>query len=512
MLFDLKLSDGFWNQINREARHINIVLAAGEIQVRFVSKKGANYQTKMVQGMALELPKFDRVEIKGETDQQIKVWVSDVPLSYSPDSSRQVGSNALRSSVGYVYSGYPHALLPAEIGRNKITLTPQQDIYIGGTNLNTKNGVLLKAGQVFSMATQGAVYALETTGNFQPYFTALVPPSEILNKLGETPLNEQPTLKIYHENRDRTRGWGFRGSQNQTAFLYEYDPATREPTGFSASFGSNQFYTSSYRQRGDLLVNWNNTYLRIFDMNTGTFEMSYPSIGNGEKIQAYAFNGQYEYVATNAGVVHRRLIGQPDENWAQYADAVPITMGNLYALRGFDVLSTGRIIWANTEQLWFKDEGGVWTQGNYYGEAVTGADNVSQMQIDHSSDALYAIEKDAVVVSFDGGESWQTEYSYTDNLDFNGRAPTRMEVLNGAILICGIEGYGYRDPISGTWTTRDLPFGQRNAARCCLNLSGTAYFHLQANDQRYETSLFLDGRGTPSPVGGLPVSIMAEVN
>ena len=512
MLFDLKLSNGFWNQVNREARHINIVLAAGEIQVRFVSKKGANYQTKMVQGMALELPKFDRVEIKGETDQQIKVWVSDVPLSYSPDSSRQVGSNALRSSVGYVYSGYPHALLPAEIGRNKVTLTPQQDIYIGGTNLNTKNGVLLKAGQVFNLATQGAVYALETSGNFQPYFTALADPTKLR---GEITTDNKPIFAMYFENKARTRGWGYKVNGNatgaQTDRLYEYDPATLEPTGFEIFIRSGTYKPSGddfFYVGDDVLMCMTDRTLYYFDLNAGVMT-SHVFDASTSRPNKWAQSGDKQYVMVQDGNIYESPLNA--QEWTLYADAPPVTQGNLITIKGFSVTSAGRVVVANTDQLWFKDEGGVWTQGATWDYNYLQSSRA--MDIDLATDTLYGAGRNGVYISNDGGVSWSLDCDMTEAA--NGRELKYLTVLNGAVLAVGVEGFTYRNPITGEYGKYNIPFGQRGGKIACLSESGRIYFGLDAS---YPTTnggdghYFLNMKGEASPVAGLPVSIMAEVN
>lgn len=181
MLHTLGLKQGQWEPINGEARHINIVLAAGEIDVRVKKRGSSAYSTQMVGGMALELPVFDSVEIRSDTDQIIKVWVSELPLNYSPDTARQVGSNALRSSVGQVFSGFANEILPAEVGRNKITLTPEREILIGGANLNAINGVKVRAGEPFPMATQGAVYAMELSGDYPASYTASMKATDVEN-------------------------------------------------------------------------------------------------------------------------------------------------------------------------------------------------------------------------------------------------------------------------------------------------------------------------------------------
>lgn len=506
MLFDVKLSGKFWNTINREARHINIVLAAGEIQARFTSKKGASYQTKMVSGMALELPKFDRVEIKSETDQQIKVWVSDVPLAYSPDSTRQVGSNAIRSSVGYVYSGYPHELLPAEIGRNRITLTPSQDIYIGGTNVSPKNGVLLPAGQTFTMATQGAVWALEKTGLYQPYFTALVDPDDAINQFEE---GGGSGKQVFYENEARTRAWGWGGSRTSTK-LFEYDPRTKEyRENFVTLYNQSSFAPDAQAVTpigGDRLAVHSSRFCGQFDMSTGDYERystsSAPEIGN---IMEYVVAGEYHYIADYEGRVYRAP--NRTEEWALYADTPPFTNGTKWRVSGFAVFDDGRAVWANENQLFYTIDGAEWVQG------VRG-DMASSygLEVDRANDILYSFDDEILRKSYDSGATWHEEFDPA-KYGLESRAPQYFRVQNGLIVAVAWTWYAIKDPITGEWAVRSINENnvQRSTYGISISPSGLIHFYFQPN---YHTnpSAGLNIQGKRTPVGGLPISIMAEVN
>lgn len=507
MLHTLGLKQGQWEPINGEARHINIVLAAGVIDVRVKKRGSSAYATEMVGGMALELPVFDSVEIRSDTDQVVKVWVSELPLNYSPDSTRELGANALRSSVGYVYSGYPYELLPAEVGRNRITLTPSQDIYIGGTNVSPKNGVLLPAGKTFTMATQGAVWALEQSGNFEPYFTALVDVNQSIDAFVEGGIGDG--FSVFYENSARTRAWGWRSNKTSTRF-YEYDPKTKAYAENYTTFYSNGAFGADAGEitvlGDDKLSLYTSRYCGQFDLNTGQYDDYSDGLLSIDDIAGYVVAGQYHYVAMHNGEIYRA----PDRttDWALYASAPPNTIGTKWRLSGFDVFDDGRVVWANEYQLFYTIDGTAWVQGER-------GDMLSQagLQIDRANDILYAFDNDVLRKSFDNGASWHVEFD-TNDFGLPSRAPSAFKVVNGCIVAAAFDWIAFRNPVTGEWAAKEVNENsrQRNEQGISISPSGLINFYFKPNNGNEAHGAYLNIQGERIPVGGLPIAIMSEVN
>lgn len=160
MLHNVKINAGQHTNIAKQGRFINVVLAAGVIEARIRLNDGQMFQTQLVSGMAFPVPNgFQSASFSSSSDQQVKVWLSDLPLTYSPLESRVVGSSAVVSSAHKVYYGKVTELIPAESGRGKVVISPQEDIYIGGVGVVPTSAIKIDAGTRFEISTQGALHA-----------------------------------------------------------------------------------------------------------------------------------------------------------------------------------------------------------------------------------------------------------------------------------------------------------------------------------------------------------------
>lgn len=159
MLHNVKINAGQHTEIAKQGKFINVVLAAGEIEARIHISGGQAFQTKLVSGMAFPVPQgFQSASFSSDTSQQMKIWLGDLPLTYSPLEAKFVGASAVKSSSGVIGYGTPKVLVPPLAGRGKVTISAKEDIYIGGVGLTPKNAVLVPANQPVSIATQGAIY------------------------------------------------------------------------------------------------------------------------------------------------------------------------------------------------------------------------------------------------------------------------------------------------------------------------------------------------------------------
>jgi hypothetical protein len=508
MLRNILINAGRFTGIATAGNHVNVVLAAGEIEIRAELENGRTYSTPAVQGMAIELPRFKNIQVSGKTSQQTKIWVGEIPLSYSPDSARQVGSNALLSSVGYVYSGYPHELLPAEVGRNKITLTPAQDIFIGGSNLSEKNGVLLPAGQTFTMATQGAVFALENSGNYKPYFTVLPDVDRMLENVKND--NDGQPFTVYYENQARTRAWGFKRDRSASD-IFEYDPRTKEYMENKVRFSANSSFrpdaSTFFPITGDWVGCYGGSFCWQFNLSTGELLRFDPNqYAPTASIHGYEVAGEYHYVTNYEGEVLRAL-NQTDE-WELYAAPPPYTNGTKWRVSGFAVFDNGSVVVTNESQLFYKRAGEEWVKG-FQGDIPFG---VSEgIRIDRAAGALYKLVDDGVEISYDLGDTWKTAFSRTER-ELPDRDPDAWMVVNGLIVVVAIEWVAIKNPITGEWKTRIFEFDQRNCYAVSVSPSGFIQWYQKPNNEDFHTALYSETLGEQVPVGGLPVSIMAEVN
>lgn len=160
MLHNIKINAGQHTEIAKQGKFINVVLAAGEIEARIRLNNNQTFQTSLVSGMAFPVPQgFQSASFSSDTSQQTKIWLSDLPLTYTSLDSRVVGSNAIESKSAKVAFGSPTQLLAAQAGRGKSIISASEDIKIGGVNVSPSSAVNIPANVPFEISTQGALFA-----------------------------------------------------------------------------------------------------------------------------------------------------------------------------------------------------------------------------------------------------------------------------------------------------------------------------------------------------------------
>jgi hypothetical protein len=160
MLQNIKLNAGLYTELAGNGRFVNVVLAAGELQIRLRSRDGSTFQTQLVSGMAFELPRgFVSAAFLSEVTQQTKVWLSDLPLTYTPIEQKIVGSAAVISNSGKAFFGDALEMLPQRLGRKGVSIFANEDFYIGGIDVNQINAVKVTANETTKIDTQAALYA-----------------------------------------------------------------------------------------------------------------------------------------------------------------------------------------------------------------------------------------------------------------------------------------------------------------------------------------------------------------
>lgn len=160
MLHNILLKVGEHTEITKQGKFINVVLAAGEITARIRMTNDQTFETKLVSGMAFPVPQgYQSVAFSSDVNQQTKVWLGDLPLTYSPTNSKIVGSTSVQSYTAQSYYNQLTELLPARVGRNKTLLQASEDFYIAGVGGDIDKAIKVPANELFPISTQGVLYS-----------------------------------------------------------------------------------------------------------------------------------------------------------------------------------------------------------------------------------------------------------------------------------------------------------------------------------------------------------------
>jgi hypothetical protein len=159
MLHNVLLKAGFSTEIAKQGRFLNVVLAAGEVEARIRLVTGEVLQTNIVSGMAFPVSQgFISVSfLSGET-QKVKVWLGDLPLTYSPIESKIVGSTALISTVAKASFGDAKQLLPERVGRKSLTINSSKSLFVGSSDVRPSSAIEIPANTNFTLDTQAALW------------------------------------------------------------------------------------------------------------------------------------------------------------------------------------------------------------------------------------------------------------------------------------------------------------------------------------------------------------------
>jgi hypothetical protein len=159
MLHNISLSAGLVTEIAKNGKFINVVLAAGEIVARVTMMNDKPFETVLVSGMSFPVPTgFKSVSFESKDNQLIQVWLSELPLTYSPLNSKVVGSDSLSSTQVKSFFNEPMPTVIAKNGRGKITLQAEKPFFVGGSGVVVGGAIKVDAFERFTINTQGAVY------------------------------------------------------------------------------------------------------------------------------------------------------------------------------------------------------------------------------------------------------------------------------------------------------------------------------------------------------------------
>jgi hypothetical protein len=503
MLFNIKLTAGRFTEVAKQGRHINLVLAAGELTVRALTSEGQIMETQMIAGMSFPFQSdYSKVAFSSDSDQQVKVWLAMFPLTYSPDTSREVGSSSVQSTYAEAYSGAPQLLLPASVGRNKVTVSPSADILIGGVNLDTKNGIPIATGQVFELKTQGAVYALETSGAYPPTIAVEATQADFENP---TIIAKPAGTKIIVADGAAGEYWLHDGVLSSALGKFNrYNATTHAALGSFLSPIPNAFEGSIF-SLGDGFQ-----YLHTFSDLSHTDWVTVDPVAHTYSAELVGNYGGYSFSAAfgdKRAALHAqtRTLYVSNAGGAFAAGAVVVPSG-AETIEGFDMDSSGNIYVLSSARLYKTvDDGANWTSiVNSYAVNTAG---YNALAISKNNDYIYY----ATSVTSPSGDS-----AYTIAVSVNGTTFSLLEIDN-----VGTPAAYYMNCIGGTlYLVGRYKVHQYNPESGGLisyeRLESTQVFNMHAgNDSRlywHDTTQIYIIEGEQVLSGGLAVAILAEIN
>jgi len=335
MLHNILLKAGEYTEIAKQGKFINVVLAAGEITVRIRMRDLSVFETKLVSGMSFPVTKgFQSVAFTSNDNQQIKVWLGDLPLNYSPVSSKLVGSSALGSRQVKSFFGYPLLTIEAKSQRGKITMQASKPFFVGGAGVAVGSGIYVEAYKLLEINTQGAVYTYSENAEDKAVMTSELSPLTIYGSVMDVGSTcDQP---LYNHIRDEFIFFGA-GNVLQRVARGEVTPAPIIETALATVWAAGQkidiiddnlvffgFYDGSFCKSEISLIDYSEN-LTILVLNApftnaqsvevlgGNFLVCDSSVN--EHVYTGKLDGSYSAPVNALSVAHKRrgiLLGNGD--------------------------------------------------------------------------------------------------------------------------------------------------------------------------------------------------------
>jgi len=490
MLHNILLSADLSTEITKQGKFVNVVLAAGEITARIRMMDDSTLETKLVSGMAFPvLQGYKSVSFVSDVDQQTKIWLGDLPLTYSPLDSKLVGSSAVSSISGQVFSGENSLLLPAKVGRNKVTISPSKDIFLGGVGLSPESAIKIMANTIFSLNTQGAVYAYEDSGNYKKTYTASFNESDLVLSKDLTTTNPFQTIA---KNNSGTEFLCTEASST-TLFRMALDDLSLLGT---VAIGRSVVGYYNVVQDGYLYMSTANGvegYLTAVDLTDYT--VSHTLIDPLKSFERFDFYGSKKVFVDRSNAAP----------YSVYFDAGAgegiVSVSGITGVSGYCyaaiITNTGKIIASFLNNFAVStDNGATWsvslTPGTSLGE--------KQMTVDRKTGNIFFLSSTSVLYrSTDDGVSW-------------GVMPISLNIAQAVISNQGtIVATGYNLFVSmdsgGSWIEADST-GVAPSIRGAVVGKGEIFTVKKSGAVRTVSAF----TGDVVEVGGLPVAIMQEVN
>ncbi|MBU2871970.1 hypothetical protein [Colwellia sp. E2M01] len=509
MLQNILLKANEWNSISALGKHINVVLAAGDIDARITMQNSTTFETKLVSGMAFPVPVgFVSVAFRSEVTQQTKIWLGDLPLSYIPLELKTVGASSLTQSRKSVFFGKITELVPPRIGRGKVTVQANKAFNIGGIGSTLNSTITIQAGDSFSINTQDAIYAHSLDkDDIEVEVSKPAIPMQVNRASADVGQCDDMYFNHVLNEVMAYRGYGLK------FYALSADLSTMGaslPCNGGSSFN---LMIGTGRVVGDTLVILCLVGGKMTERTIELSDYSYidkdisggVSVGNAGHAEIYGSKYLVKYGPNSGDNV---VIGSFDNSSAQVVDLSTLNWTNKIAAAAYinkdgNIAVMGRDgVCAVTEDL-----GVTWTSvplsiaDTYTNEKKTG--------IDTERGRIYLCSGSDIFYSSDGG------YTYNDMIEapmMNGRHSDiqRFGVSGGYLHILTRDGVLSYDVEAGAWDSlqlRGVVGGDITHRGLAVDNSGKVFLLLQSAGVHV-----IELAGEVVTVGGLGVSIMSELN
>ena len=160
MIHNVSIIKNQWTLIAQMGVWVTSILATGDLRIRANKIDGSVFETELVSGMTFDVKGgYQSISMTSSVTQTAKLWLSENKLNWSPQEARLVGATTVSSDVAKCFYGQPQELLPAQVGRKKVTIYAPEDIYIGGDGVSEKSAIKISAGTSRDIETQGRIFA-----------------------------------------------------------------------------------------------------------------------------------------------------------------------------------------------------------------------------------------------------------------------------------------------------------------------------------------------------------------
>lgn len=495
MLQNILLKADEWNSVTKQGKHLRVVLASGDIDVRITLVGGRSFQTLMVAGMAFPvLEVFESVAFRSAISQQTKIWLGERELDYTPNEIKQVGSSGLISESPRVFYGAPQQLIPAKMGRSTVRINPKEDIYIGGVDFDLNSEIKIAANEVFAIETQAPIYAYsKDTKNAVTVATVVDSESTLTVDVAVTGAKGSDwymadTVLNDAVNSIYTMGNGvvYAMTDSEPLTSVQVDTFVGTPCG-AGGFGD--VYRVLSRNGQDLI-------LTEFEMITGgsTSTVIHTFTEAIISPSMVRFNGDYlSFMLTLDGVQHVAQIKLKVS--ASFLPVLP-ELGGLYQL---NVFSDGTVV-ANSNlyvQTW---DFGAGAFGGVKPIGITPAAH-NDISVDQKTNFLYLTTNFVIYESKDAGYSWQSIFTQTGSV-----LGSTVHSVDGRMIVATQKEFLVMDKDKVFQPINDDADGYNgsNVKLFLYGKSGAIYTSYAGKINVISGSVVYGG--------GLPVAVMSEVN
>jgi hypothetical protein len=500
MLHNIKIIKGLSTELAKKGQYINIVLAAGEVELRARKLNGSVFQTTVVSGMAFQIDEgFSSVSVTSDVNQQTKIWLGDVPLTYSPLELKVVGSSAMQSYGVNLFYNQITEILPARNGRGKLTLQSEKDFRIGGIGSNLNNSIQVAAGSMFEFSTQGAVFGYSTNANDLP---------KLVSKLGASPeisasatsMTARVDTTVYNPVFDEVIS-----AQENGYYRFPADTLSSHIVVSISGYGKITHNEMHSDDEGFYLfgLKTDKTLWAIYIAFDG-----YVIVSETQISAPFDGNPGWQPNIAYIDIVGDRFIAfdgyQLREGKLDGTEQGLVDISNAGGSLNSGTINAAGEYWFGYSGNWIltADKGVTWERGVFPTTANT---TPKSTVVDGVTGEFYVISGDHLLKSSDGGRTWGKTVVIPEN---GANAITAINVVGGHIYAATFNALFYYNADAGSWLSVqydgayhpiNLPIGTNGYVYIC-SAGGSAAGNLASVAGEVEL------------VGGMQVNVMEEIN